>query len=42
MLEFLVEKMHQTDTDQIFEKKREFKHLNGDDLSIFDNIVHKY
>ncbi|KAL4490922.1 hypothetical protein ABPG72_008658 [Tetrahymena utriculariae] len=42
MLEFLVEKMHQTDTDQIFEKKREFKFLHGDDLTIFDNIVHKY
>ncbi|KAL4451092.1 hypothetical protein ABPG74_021414 [Tetrahymena malaccensis] len=42
MLEFLVEKMHQTDTDQIFEKKCEFKFLHGDDLTIFDNIVHKY
>lgn len=34
--------MHQTDTDMIFEKKHEFKYLQGEDLAIFDNIVHKY
>lgn len=42
MLEFLVDKMHQIDTDQIFEKKKELKYLNNEDTSIFENIVHKY
>lgn len=42
MLEFLVERMHLCETDKIFERKSDFKYLEGEDLAIFDNIVNKY